>query len=349
MSWAPGNSAKLPQRCIVLELTENCNNACKHCYNFWKSNGHALPRAGSGPISREDIRFLLDKVKKDTAVETVALSGGEPLLHPDFPGILGDILDVGLQPVVITNGVLLTDAMLRRLPSDIHFEVTLLGHYAALHNRLAGNDVFDVVIHNMAGIERYGSHLTLAFVATKFNALDIRHTVELGLALGAIAIMYNRVNLSRRMQPYAREYVPPAPMLRESLDILQNTVHKYELQAACSIPIPPCVVDISRYPDIQFGFCPRGDENAYYTIGPDGLLRPCNHSSVVLGDLRRRGFAEIVSGDKCKSFWETVPPECRSCTHPLKEKCRGGCTAAAHEFYGSQSKIDPFCEFTLSR
>jgi MoaA/NifB/PqqE/SkfB family radical SAM enzyme len=348
MSWDPGDSKKLSQRCIVLELTRSCNNACRHCYNFWRDNGHILPRTGSELISRKDILFLINKVKNDTALETVALSGGEPLLREEFPEILGDILDMGLQPVVITNGVLLTDSVLKRLPGGIHFEITLLGHYAALHNMLAGNDVFDVVIQNMARLERYGSYLTLAFVATKFNALDIQPTVELALALGAIAIMYNRVNLSRGMRSYAREYVPPAAMLEESLGLLQDTVKKYELQAACTIPVPPCVVDISRYPDIQFGFCPRGNEDAYYTIGCDGLLRPCNHSSLILGDLRRQGFAEIISGDKCKSFWQRIPTECLSCTNPLKDRCLGGCTAASDEFYGSQYRIDPFCELTLN-
>jgi MoaA/NifB/PqqE/SkfB family radical SAM enzyme len=349
MSWESGNNGKLSQRCIVIELTGSCNNACKHCYNFWRGEGHAPPRTANASLSGKDILALVKRVKEETALESVALSGGEPLLHPDFPLILGGILDMGLQPVVITNGVLLTDSLLERLPKEIHYEITLLGHNAAMHNKLAGNDVFDTVIHNMASVDRHGSYLTLAFVATKLNALDIHHTVELGLALGAIAVMYNRVNLSRKMQTYAYEYVPPAAMLQESLGLLQDTVKKYGLQAACSVPIPPCVVDISQYPDIQFGFCPRGDENAYYTIGCDGLLRPCNHSSLVLGDLRLQGFAEILAGKKCTSFWNKIPTVCKNCTNALKERCRGGCTAAAKEFYGSQYRIDPFCEFAQNQ
>lgn len=120
------------------------------------------------------------------------------------------------------------------------------------------------------------------------------------------------------------------------------------MQSVCSVPIPPCVVDISKYPDIHFGWCPRGGDNAYYTVGTDGLLRPCNHSSTVLGDLRGEGFAEIISREKCRLFWQRVPEFCKSCTHPLKNECMGGCRAAADEFYGSQDRADPICELTMN-
>ncbi len=119
----------------------------------------------------------------------------------------------------------------------------------------------------------------------KENALDVADTVKLGIALGADAVMYNRVNINGIMRPYVHELVPTADLIKRSLFQLQSTIRKYRIPAVCSVPIPACVVDVNDYPDIRFGWCPRGGENAYYTIGCDGLLRPCNHSSVVLGDL----------------------------------------------------------------
>jgi MoaA/NifB/PqqE/SkfB family radical SAM enzyme len=329
---------------ICLELTNSCNNSCLHCYNFWRANGHSKVTDADKTLSREDIRQILGKVKEDVPLKYVAVSGGEPLLRKDLPQIVGDLVDLGLQPVIITNGVLLEEELLKQLPRGTSFEITLLGHTAELHDKLAGNKVFDIVVQNTSRIGRYGSYFTAVFVATRLNALDVLNTTELGIALGATSIMYNRINLSRGTKSYANELVPTVTALEQSLGLLQEAVLKYGIQAFCSVPIPPCIVDIAAYPKIKFGWCPRGGENSYYTIGYNGLLRPCNHSSVILGDLRTEGFSEILSRERCKLFWQTIPEKCTKCSHPLKDKCRGGCTAASDEFYGSQLSIDPICE-----
>jgi MoaA/NifB/PqqE/SkfB family radical SAM enzyme len=330
--------------CICLEVTQRCNNACRHCYNFWRADGHSRLSGKDKALSREQVRQLIAKVKQDTPLKYVAISGGEPLLRRDLPQIVADLVDLGVQPIIITNGVLLDSKLLEKLPRDIGFEITLLGHNAEIHDKLAGRKVFERVIWNASRIRQQGSHLTVVFVATRLNALDAFKTIELGIALGADSLMYNRVNLSRGTKRYAKELVPSARVLAQSLGQVQKAVVKYGILAACSVPIPPCAVDITKYPNINFGWCPRGGDDSYYTIGCNGQLRPCNHSSVVLGDLGREEFLEILSRDKCKRFWEIIPPECIKCSHPLKDKCRGGCTAAADEFYGSQLRADPICE-----
>ncbi len=341
--------SRLNQQYICVELTQNCNNACHHCYNFWRQDGNVLFDSRKQTLSRETITSIIQKIKKDAPIEYVALSGGEPFLRLDLPEIIGDIINIGLKPVIITNGTLITERILKRLPSGINFEITLFDYIAPIHNRLAGRDVFDNILKNIILLEKYHLFFTLVFVATKLNALDVSRTVELGLALGAGAIMYNRVNISKGIKKYVDELVPSRELLSESLHMFQDIIRKYKITSVCSVPIPPCVIDISKYPDLNFGWCPRGGEDAYYTIGCDGMLRPCNHSSLVLGDIRREGFAEIIARKKCQSFWQRIPDECHICDHPLKNHCRGGCTAAAAEYYGSQYRVDPIVELMGKR
>ena len=264
-------------------------------------------------------------------------------MRPDLPEIVGDLVEDGVHPIVITNGVLLTSALLKRFPRGTLFQVTLLGPSPSLHDRLAGRRVFERVIHNAARIRKLGFKFTVVFVATRLNALAVYDTTVLAVALGAEGVMYNRVNLSSGMKSNAGDLVPSVSLLKESLHLLQEAVKKYGVPCVCSVPIPPCLVDPSGFPEIQFGWCPRGGDNAYYTVGPTGLLRPCNHSSVVLGDLTREGFAEIVSRKRCRDFWAAEPEECRGCNHPLRFVCRGGCPAAADEYWGTPYRRDPFC------
>jgi radical SAM protein with 4Fe4S-binding SPASM domain len=335
---------ELGQRFLSFELTDQCNNACAHCYNFWRRNGVSHCDANGEPLTRTEIREILKRVKEDTPLEVVAFSGGEPLLRKDLPEIVADTITLGLEPVIVTNGVLLTEAMLRRLPPGIHFEVTLLGHTAELHDRLAGARVFDRVIANVARIERFRSDLTMVFVAMKDNACHAWETAELCLALGATALMYNRINLSGACRSHAWHLVPSLPALGESLHQMQEIVRQYKIATVCSVPIPPCIIDLSNYPDLNFGWCPRGGEHAYYTVGVTGLLRPCNHASEVLGNLRGEGFAEIVSRETANRYWEGIPLQCSGCDHSLKEQCMGGCRAAAFEWYGPPLRPDPIIE-----
>jgi radical SAM protein with 4Fe4S-binding SPASM domain len=336
----------LNQKYVTVELTPECNNACRHCYNFWRQDGRLRTGNAVAPLSSREIVSLLRKIRRDAPVEYVALTGGEPCLRPDLPEIVNAIHDLGMQVIVITNGVLLTDAILKQLPSGLNFEITLFSHKATIHNHLAGRNVFDPILNNIARIAYYDSIFTLAFVATRQNAMDVRRTTELGLALGAGAVMYNRLNISRGMSGHAVELVPPRGMLEESLGMFQDVVREYGIAAVCSVPVPPCVVDTTQFPDLNFGWCPRGGENSYYTIGFDGSLRPCNHSSLVLGNLRKNTFADIVSRQTARDFWGVFPDECKDCAHPLKEQCRGGCTAAAMEFYGTPNRKDPICELS---
>ena len=328
---------------LVVEVTEGCNNACMHCYNYWRRTQRNLE--GRPALSREKIHGLVQKIKRDAPLSQVALSGGEPLLRKDLSGIVCDLKDEGLSSVVITNGSLLTESRLKQFPTGSIFEVTLFSSKAEVHNRIAGRPVFNQVLESLLRIERHKCRFVLACVISKLNAHDVRRTIELGLALGADAVLFNRINLSRHVLPMAAELVPSASELRESLHAADEASTEYGIMVAVSVPIPPCLVDPQEFSHLHFGWCPRGSSEAYYTIGCTGLLRPCNHSSVVLGDLRTQTFSEIVSGKKTRDFWAPVPRECRDCIHPLKDNCRGGCPAAADECYSTRERMDPIIEF----
>jgi radical SAM protein with 4Fe4S-binding SPASM domain len=270
------------------------------------------------------------------------------MLRDDLAGIVCDLADEDLSPVIITNGTLLTESRLREFPEGSVFEVTLFGASPDLHNLIAGNSVFDDVLEGLLNLEKHKCRLVLVAVITRLNAHDIGRTIELGIALGATAVLLNRVNMSRHMLPVADRVVPSVSCMRRGLDAAQGAAVKYGIRIAISVPVPPCLIEPEDYPDLHFGWCPRGGENSYYTVGCEGFLRPCNHSSVVLGDLWMSGFGEIVSGQKAKQFWSAVPDECLECAHPLKDACAGGCPAAADECYGTPRRKDPFVEYACA-
>ena len=227
--------------------------------------------------------------------------------------------------LVITSGASLTPARISRFPKETNFEMTLFSTGAALHDHIAGRaGAFDRTIEGVLTAVRYGCRVALTAVVNRLNASETGYVYRLGVALGANAFLFNRINFTRVTLPRAGQLAPTPEQLREALDATEEFATKYGVTVSAAVPIPPCVVDTTGYRRISFGWCGRGNEESYYTIGYNGLLRPCNHSSRILGDLKTQSFAEIVKSRKTRSFWAPVPPACRACTYPGGEACRGG-------------------------
>lgn len=329
-----------PFQHVVLEVTEACPNACLHCYNYWRED--RAPVRSPETLDRKQIRALVRKVKADAPLKQIGISGGEPLLRADLPAIVNDLMEEDLGVMVITSGATLTPARISKFPKETAFEMTLFSTGAGLHDYIAGRaGAFDRTIEGAMAVSGYGCRLAVTAVVNRLNAGETGYVYRMAVGLGANAFLFNRVNFTRFTLPRAEELAPTPEQLREALDATEEFATKYGVHVSAAVPIPPCVVDTTRYQRISFGWCGRGNEDSYYTIGYNGLLRPCNHSSRILGDLKTQTFAEIVKGRKAKSFWAPVPKACRECTYPGGEACRGGCPAASDECYGTRERWDP--------
>lgn len=332
---------------VVLEVTEACPHACLHCYNYWRDDRARTMTART--LDRAEIRAVIRKIQADAPLRNVGISGGEPLLRSDLPGIVSDLMDDDLNVAVVTSGALLSDTRVRRFPAGTLFEITLFSADADLHDRIAGRrGAFHRVLEGAARALAHKCHIAVSVVVGRLNAHDVGRALELGIAIGADAFLLNRVNASRLTWSRMPWLLPTAAQLREALDAAEAVAAQYGATISVSVPVPACVVDPRAYRHLHFGWCPRGGSDAYYTVSHEGMLRPCNHSSLVLGDLRTQSFAELVASRTAVEFWAPIPAPCRVCTHPLRDLCRGGCPAASRECFGTQERWDPLIEIALS-
>jgi radical SAM protein with 4Fe4S-binding SPASM domain len=323
---------------FILELTPHCNQSCRYCYNAWK-RGFALE---SELLDAAGWCALIEKLQEETGCRRVTFSGGEPLLHPGFREILAFCRRRGMESVLITNGQRLTDETLTFcMEQGVRmFELTLLGSDAATHEgltRLPGS--WEGVLEAMARLYRAGATWCGVFVATRENVAQVRETLEMVVALGARAVMFNRFNPGGEGAGNL-DLLPTVEQVREALVVVDELAATYDLLASASIPIMPCLLDTSPYRHVHFGFCSAGRENAYPTLGPDGRVRPCNHSATLLGDFRTQTMAEILASPALRAFTAAVPEICRPC--PALEQCRAGCRAAAEVCFGSPEEPEPW-------
>lgn len=341
--------SKLPGT-FVFELTRRCNHRCSYCYTFWGADLNKDEKELPDLEFAQFIKFV-NKLRSELPVSGIAFSGGEPLFHPDLSDMLEYLRWKGIGAAVISNGTLITPERANMLREAAVVEVTLLSHQPAVHDRIVRREgAWNAAVQGMANLREAKAHWIAVFIATKINLPDLRKTVELAIGLGTEGLMFNRLNLGKRNAQFGDELLPEPEMLAEALAILDEMAEKYSFPVAVSVPIEPCVLDTAKYLHINFGFCPAGGEKSYFTIDPAGDIRICNHSPVVLGNIMRDSFVEIYnSHPHVQQFRDVWPQECADCAPAMKERCRGGCRAAAEQCLGSAEHVDPYVTWARTR
>lgn len=326
---------------LLIEVTQRCNHTCLHCYNVWQ--GEPVPQYPRGELGTRETLFLLAKALDETDCQHVTLTGGEPLLRKDLPTLLDFLWERNVRVTVISNGRLLDE---RNALSLIQhgvalFELPLLSHRREVHDRLSAvPGAWDAVLAAMANLRLHHGKVVAAFVATRLNIGDLYETIRLAFAFGARAIMFNRFNPGGRGRLHLRELLPSVEQVREALSVADAASEEFGIPISCSIPIQPCLIDTSAFPHLGFGYCSAGTERAYYTLDPLGNVRPCNHSTTILGNLFKESFGDLVSPERRKDFVNALPALCSACRHLTT--CQGGCKAAAQVCYGSPDQMEPF-------
>ena len=118
-----------------LEVTQRCNMRCTHCYIPLSIRKNSRQTE----LSLSEIQRILDEIK-DAGCLWLLLTGGEPLLRPDFLDIYNYAKRKGFLLTFFTNGTLLTpriaDALCEWRPFNI--EITLYGYSQATYERITG-------------------------------------------------------------------------------------------------------------------------------------------------------------------------------------------------------------------
>ena len=339
MIVGPGREKLRQQDSFVFEVTQQCNHDCPHCYNAWK-NPVAYPE---GQLPTDETLAMVGKLLDETTPSLVTLTGGEPMLRADIHEMVDFLVGRGVTVNLITNGSLLTEGDIARFSPDKIgiFELPLLSAERDIHDRMSGRTgAFDDVTLATANLKAASQRVVCVFVATKLNLPTWRETAETAIALGADGIMFNRFNPGGQGGRNVASLQASPEELDDALAVANEIADRYELPISCSIAMPPCLFDVARYPKLTFGFCAAGTERAYYTLDPLGNIRPCNHSTTILGNIRRMSFAEMADSPTMRDFMAARPSFCNDCK--LADECLGGCKAAAEACCGDVAACDPF-------
>lgn len=89
-------------------ITGRCNYRCKHCYM-------SASEAKLGELDHDMVMSIVQQLA-DCGIQSVTLTGGEPLVRKDFLEIVDALLAAGICiDAIYSNGKLVTDALLEQL------------------------------------------------------------------------------------------------------------------------------------------------------------------------------------------------------------------------------------------
>ncbi|MCR4870145.1 MAG: radical SAM protein [Atopobiaceae bacterium] len=325
-------------------LTGRCNYRCRHCY---MSAPHAvLPQ----PSTEECLR-IADQIT-GCGVPQVSLTGGEPLIRPDFLQIVDRILEGGSRVAfIMTNGSLVTSELLDELEARgcrPMFNMSYDGTQGC-HDWLRGVPGADDAVRRAFKLcHDRGFPTGAEFVLHKGNVHTLRESVKLLGDLGVSSLKVSRLKCVGEGVGL-REY---APTLEEELEACFDYLPQYvedgmpvpylTLSKAFKVRDGRFSVTFERYAEGKD--CSRSpmcrSARMIMYLGPDGRILPCITMSEAdrvqerFPLVQEMTLAEALTDSSYRDFgrmnlgtYLADNPECVSCEY--RNRCAGGCRAKA--------------------
>lgn len=181
-----------------LELLPLCNLNCRMCYvRLSRAEMEARGRLRTG---REWLS--LGKEMSQAGTLFLLLTGGEPLLHPDFREIYLGLKKMGMILTINTNGTLIDEAWADFFAANKprRINITLYGADGESYERLCGSRAgFDRTIQAVRLLRERNIDVKLASSVTPANAQDVSRMVAIADELGV------PMRMDTYMMPAARE------------------------------------------------------------------------------------------------------------------------------------------------
>ncbi len=179
-------------------LTGGCNLACQHCYLTPAYQMHG----GTGGHLDYDLFALALEQGMPLGLRSVKLTGGEPLLHPDFLRFVDLIREKELGLMIETNGTLVTVEIAHYLKEKgtlNNISISLDGATAETHDAFRGvRGSFESAVQGIRYLVDVGLHPQVIMSIHKNNAAEIESLVHLAEGLGASSVKFNLIQPSGR-------------------------------------------------------------------------------------------------------------------------------------------------------
>lgn len=310
----------------TFELTAGCNFNCGMCY-IHEAGAHSSPREELTAAQWLEI----GRQAFEAGTVFLLLTGGEPLLRPDFAQIYTGLKDMGFMISVNTNGVLLCGELAQLFEDNppMRLNVSLYADSGEGYIRQCGVDAFDRVIANIQHLKEAGVQIQLNTSFTPENQSRYKQMYALSCALGlhcrSTAYLYPPVRRQNAGAESSRLSPEDAGTLRVRYALLRGKERMLELSdAQLAEMLAPACDDLDLPGE---GVRCRAGHTSYW-VDAAGRMLMCGMIPVPCGNVLDEGFAACCK--QTHAFMQSVqmPAKCAACKlRPLCCVCPAACYA----------------------
>jgi radical SAM protein with 4Fe4S-binding SPASM domain len=152
----------------VWNCTQRCNLKCVHCY------ARAQDKAYQGELTTEEGRAFIRDLA-DFGVPVILFSGGEPTIRRDIIELAGWARELGVRPVLSTNGTLITEELADELSRVGFAEVGVsIDGIGSANDQFRGQQgAFESALSGIRHLVARNQRVSLRLTITRHNFREI--------------------------------------------------------------------------------------------------------------------------------------------------------------------------------
>jgi Fe-coproporphyrin III synthase len=171
---------------VTLYVTDRCNSRCVSC-DYW--------RHGRDDMTLAAVERLLPGFAR-LHTQMVLISGGEPLLNPEWAAIAQLLRDNHLKVWLLTSGLALAKHAARAAAVFDSITVSLDGTDRKTYVAIRGLDAFDKVCEGIRAAADHGVRAGIRITVQRANYRQLPAFVRLARALGARSVSFLAVDVA---------------------------------------------------------------------------------------------------------------------------------------------------------
>jgi len=330
---------------VSWNLTRLCNLGCGHCYlDAVQRRSEATDELSTG-----EALDAMGQIAELAPGAMLVLTGGEPLLRKDLPELVRRSAQLGLMPVIGSNGIMLDRkraAKLRALGAA-GMGISLDAATAGFHDRLRGlPGAWEGARRGMQAAREAGLALLVQTTLFEENRHELAAIADIAESAGALALnFFFLVCVGRGV---TQTDLAPAQYEQTLSCIvrLQRERPRLMIRARCA-PYLRRMLGLHGGETVKSyaqwsSACLAG--RSYLRITPQGLVTPCPYIPEVVGDVTATPLREIWERHSLLARLRTELPAGKCGTCDFRYSC-GGCRARALARHGDLMAEDSNCPY----
>lgn len=314
---------------FTLFLTSKCNLECKYCFN-WKHD--------TSFVYEDALRIL--QIARKKGHKYVAITGGEPFLHPRILDILKYAHELGFWITILTNGTIIDSEIIEclKLLPRTQIRISVDGGNAETHDSIRGDGTFNRTLANIKLLVQNKIFVGIGLTVYEDNISEIEDVFKIAMETGCVSFRAIPVLRLNKGKDAPIPYNIHIKVIEKLIDLsikYKDHVDLQEFDSVTNIPIEAIFAKRCMAGVTYFGVNPSTVFPCELLEASDDIIPLSIHNASIFQELETNMNSFFMKLD------EKIDGRCRIC--PLKAACLGGCLAEKISFEKNLYSAQPVC------